>query len=516
MIWSEVVAAVGVVARSGRGDVEVRGVQYDSRRVTAGDVFVAMRGGTTDGNTFIDAAIRKGAVAVVTDSAEMFAELGERQPELAVALVAQGRRALAEVSSAVFGAPERVLKISAVTGTNGKTTTAFLLEQMLQSVGRKCVLLGTIETHIAGEVRVSEHTTPESRDILAVFAEGVRAGCTEAVMEMSSHALEQERVWGMPVDVAMFTNLTQDHLDYHGTMERYFEAKARLFEGVGTEAPRCAVINDDDPKSVALVRIFRNAQKGRPGENGHEEYVYGVTESARYRAENIELGAGYTRFELTGWENYQHVRVPINSPLTGAVNVANLLAAMCAAKARGLTFAEIAAAVPKLRQVPGRFEVVRGSEEAGFTVVVDYAHTDDALANLIALGRDLVGEHGGRVITMFGCGGDRDRTKRPKMGRVAGAESDLVVVTSDNPRSEEPMAIIDEVMVGVRATDVVFVVEEDRRAAIEVAIRAAKAGDIVLLAGKGHEKTQTFAGGVVAFDDVAEAERVLRQDSLLE
>ena len=219
MKWSEAVAAVRTVEVAGRGDVNVRGVQYDSRRVTGGDVFVAMRGGTTDGNRYIDAAIMKGAAAVVTDSAEMFAELRERQPELAVALVEHGRRALAEVSAEVFGHPEKKLKLSAVTGTNGKTTTAFLLEQMLQSVGRKCVLLGTIETHVAGVVRESEHTTPESRDVLALFAEGVRAGCTEAVMEMSSHALEQERVWGLPVDVAMFTNLTQDHLDYHGTME---------------------------------------------------------------------------------------------------------------------------------------------------------------------------------------------------------------------------------------------------------------------------------------------------------
>jgi UDP-N-acetylmuramoyl-L-alanyl-D-glutamate--2,6-diaminopimelate ligase len=513
MQWSEAVGAVGVIEIAGRRDIGVRGVQYDSRRVSAGDVFVAMRGGTTDGNRFIDAAIRKGAAAVITDSLEVFVDLRAQQPELALALVEHGRRALAEVSSTVFGAPEKVLKISAVTGTNGKTTTAFLLEQMLRSVGRKCVLLGTIETHVGDEVRESEHTTPESRDVLALFAEGVRAGCTEAVMEMSSHALEQERVWGIPVDVAMFTNLTQDHLDYHGTMEKYFEAKARLFEGVGAGAPRCAVINDDDPKSVALRRIFRNAQTGRPGENGHQEYVYGVTETARYRAENIELAAGHTRFDLTTWERGQRVRVPIHSPLTGAVNVANLLAAICAAEARGLLLAEIAAAVPKLRQVPGRFEVVPESRMAGFTVVVDYAHTDDALKNLISLGRDLVKERGGRVITMFGCGGDRDRTKRPKMGRVAGEGSDLVVVTSDNPRSEDPLAIIEEVMVGVRETDAECVVEVDRRVAIEVAIRAARAGDIVLLAGKGHEKTQTFAEGVVAFDDVAEAERVLREIS---
>jgi UDP-N-acetylmuramoyl-L-alanyl-D-glutamate--2,6-diaminopimelate ligase len=509
MIWRDVMAAVGVVSVGGRGDVEVWGVQYDSRRVTAGDVFVAMRGGTTDGNGYIDAAIRRGAVAVVTDSAEMFAELRERQPELAVALVGAsgeagptaGRRALAEVSAVVFGHPEQRLKISAVTGTNGKTTTAFLLEQMLQSVGRKCVLLGTIETHVAGQVRVSEHTTPESRDVLAVFAEGVRAGCTEAVMEMSSHALEQERVWGMPVDVAIFTNLTQDHLDYHGTMERYAAAKARLFEGVGAGAPRVAVINADAEYAERLELIALHA--------GAQVWNYGWEASdgwgPEFRAENVSMGAGQTIFDF----RTSHGMVRLHSPLTGRVNVYNLLAAATAALARGLSLDEISSATAHLKQVPGRFEVVAGSETAGFTVVVDYAHTDDALANLISLGRDLVGEHGGRVITMFGCGGDRDRTKRPKMGRVAGAESDLVVVTSDNPRSEEPMAIIDEVMVGVRATDAVFVVEEDRRAAIEVAIRAAKAGDIVLLTGKGHEKTQTFANGATAFDDVAEAERVL-------
>jgi UDP-N-acetylmuramoyl-L-alanyl-D-glutamate--2,6-diaminopimelate ligase len=515
MQWSKALAAVSVVETAGRGDVEVRGVQYDSRKVSAGDVFVAMRGGTSDGNDFIDAAIRKGAAAVVTDSLEEFVDLRAQQPELALALVDReangGRRALAEISSAVFGAPEKKLKVSAVTGTNGKTTTAFLLEQMLRSVGRKCVLLGTIETHVGDVVRESEHTTPESRDVLALFAEGVRAGCSEVVMEMSSHALEQERVWGIPVDVAMFTNLTQDHLDYHGTMEAYFEAKARLFEGVGAGAPRCAVINDDDPKSVALRRIFRDAQEGRPGENGHEEFVYGVAETARYRAENIELGPGYTRFELTAWEKGQRVRVPIYSPLTGTVNVSNLLAAICAAEARGLSLAEIAAAVPKLRQVPGRFEVVPASRMMGFTVVVDYAHTDDALKNLISLGRDLVKADGGRVIVMFGCGGDRDRTKRPKMGRVAGEGSDLVVVTSDNPRSEDPMTIIEEILVGVKATPVECLAEVDRRAAIGLAIRAAKAGDIVLLAGKGHEKTQTFAEGVMHFDDVEEAEKVLRE-----
>jgi UDP-N-acetylmuramoyl-L-alanyl-D-glutamate--2,6-diaminopimelate ligase len=492
MTWKEAVAAESVLCVWGDPGVEVSGVQYDSRRVTPGDIFVAMRGGSKDGNHFVDKALELGAIAIITDSSDVAADL--EACAVPVALVEHGRRALAEVSSAVFGVPEKALKISAVTGTNGKTTTAFLLEQMLRSVGRKCVLIGTIETHVGDEVRASEHTTPESRDVLALFAEGVRAGCTEAVMEMSSHALDQERVWGMPVDVAMFTNLTQDHLDYHGTMEAYAAAKAKLFAGVGARASRVAVVNADDAAAEQMIAAAAGCDVMR----------YGM-DSGDWRAEDVVLRAGRTEFV---WKTPVG-DVSIASPLTGRVNVYNLLAAACAAYARGLSFDEIAAAAKSLRQVPGRFEVVAGSDETGFTVVVDYAHTDDALQNLIALARDLVG--GGRVITMFGCGGDRDKTKRPKMGRTAGAGSDLVVVTSDNPRSEEPMQIVEEVLVGVRETSVECVVEADRAAAIAIAIKAARPGDIVLLAGKGHEKTQTFVDRTVPFDDVAEAELVLRE-----
>jgi UDP-N-acetylmuramoyl-L-alanyl-D-glutamate--2,6-diaminopimelate ligase len=324
-------------------------------------------------------------------------------------------------------------------------------------------------------------------------------------MEMSSHALEQERVWGLPVDVAIFTNLTQDHLDFHGTMERYAAAKARLFTGVGAEAPRVAVINADDPTAEQMMAAARACEVRR----------YGI-DSGEWRAEDVVLEAGRARFKMTTPVG----AVEIESPLTGRVNVYNLLAAACAAQARGLSLEQIAAAAETLQQVPGRFEVVPGSREAGFAVVVDYAHTDDALKNLIVLARDLVSPKGGRVITMFGCGGDRDKTKRPKMGRVAAAMSDFVVVTSDNPRSEAPTQIIDEIVVGFRAVleidkegeDVAeFVVEVDRRKAIGVAIRMARPGDIVLLAGKGHEKTQTFADRTVPFDDVAEAAKVLRE-----
>ena len=494
MRWDEAIAKVSLLERGGRGDIAVRGVHYDSRRVTGGDVFVAMRGGTTDGNRFIEMALRQGAAAIVTDTSEVFTDLRERQPELALALVEHGRRALADVSAAVFGHPERELKLSAVTGTNGKTTTAFLLEQMLQAAGRKCVLLGTIETHVAGEVRPSEHTTPESRDILALFGEGVRAGCTEAVMEMSSHALDQERVWGLPVDVAMFTNLTQDHLDYHGTMEAYASAKSKLFAGVGAQAPRVAVINADDAAAEQMVAAA----------SACEVNTYGI-HAGSWRAEEITLRAGETTFL---WHT-PHGEIAMRSPLTGRVNVYNLMAAGCAAFARGLSLDQIAAAALPLRQVPGRFEVVPGSQAAGFSVVVDYAHTDDALSNLIALARDLVAPQRGRVITLFGCGGDRDRTKRPKMGRAAGAASDLVVVTSDNPRSEEPWPSLTRCLAACA--------QRLRRSSLSpIVIRPSSSrserrspGDIVLLAGKGHEKVQIFAHGTVPFDDVAEAERVL-------
>jgi UDP-N-acetylmuramoyl-L-alanyl-D-glutamate--2,6-diaminopimelate ligase len=499
MNWETVCEALSAI-ECGGPSVEVNGVEYDSRRVGRGDVFVAMRGEATDGNRYIEAGVAQGAAAVVTDSREAYARLRREHVEVAAALVERGRRALAEVSAAVLRHPERRLALSAVTGTNGKTTTAFLLEAMLRSVGRTCVLIGTIETHVGDEVRVSPHTTPEASDTLRVFADGVRAGATEAVMEMSSHALEQERVWGLPVDVAMFTNLTQDHLDYHGTMERYFQVKARLFAGVGAAPPRVAVVNLDDEYGGAIEKSAARCS---------EVWTYGLKSSygwvPEFRAENVTLGAGATSFD---WKTPMGT-VEMRSSLTGRVNVYNLLAASCAALARGLSLEQIADAADKLRPVPGRFETV--ANELGITVVVDYAHTDDALRNLISLARELVGRSGGRVITLFGCGGDRDRTKRPRMGRAAGEGSDLVVLTSDNPRSEEPMAIIEEALVGVRETGATCIVEEDRAGAIEIAIRAARAGDIVLIAGKGHEKVQILKDGTVPFDDVAVAARVLRE-----
>jgi UDP-N-acetylmuramoyl-L-alanyl-D-glutamate--2,6-diaminopimelate ligase len=492
MDWVQALKEVSAIERAGAAS-EIACVEYDSRRVGPGAAFVAMRGGTNDGNRYIDAAIAQGAAAIVTDSQEAYEKLRREHPEIAAAHVQHGRRALAELSAAVLGHPERKLAVSAVTGTNGKTTTAYLLEQMLRSVGRKCVLIGTIETHVGDEVRASEHTTPEASDVLKIFADGVAAGATEAVMEMSSHALDQERVWGIPVDVAIFTNLTQDHLDYHGTMERYAAAKARLFEGVGAQTPRVAVINADDQTGRKLIGSVDPTRV----------MSYGI-DTGRFRAENIALVAGRRSFEWrtpTGTFSMEY-------SLTGRVNLYNLMAASCAALARGLSTQEVIEATRYLDEVPGRFQVVNGSFGVGFAVVVDYAHTDDALQNLIALGRDLVGR--GRVITVFGCGGDRDRTKRKKMGRVAGQGSDLVFLTSDNPRSEDPSSIIEEILVGVRETAVECFVEPDRSGAIRHAISLAQPGDIVLIAGKGHEKVQIFRDHTVAFDDAELAAEALR------
>jgi len=495
MQWADALKEITAMESAGTAGEIVR-VEYDSRRVGPGAAFVAMRGGTTDGNRYIEAAITQGAVAIVTDSADAYAKLRQARPGFAVARVEHGRRALAELAAAVLGHPERKLKVSAITGTNGKTTTAYLLEQLLRSAGRTCVLIGTIETRIGDEVRPSEHTTPEASDLLQIFADGVRAGATEAVMEMSSHALDQERVWGIPVDVAIFTNLTQDHLDYHGTMEKYANAKARLFEGIGAPPPRAAVLNADDPAWRQMENAFRGA----------ELFTYGTGPEPLYRAQSVRQTPEGTRFDFeTPGDN-----VPIVSPLHGRINVSNLLAAMCAALARGLTLDDVAAATPHLKPAPGRFEIVPGSAEAGFTVVVDYAHTDDALRNLIVLARELVTPNHGRVITLFGCGGDRDRSKRPKMGRAARQGSDLVVLTSDNPRSEDPLVIIEEALAGVRETTTECIVEPDRAAAIVLAIRAARKGDIVLLAGKGHEKVQVLRDRTVPFDDVQVAVEILR------
>ncbi|MGB6131161.1 MAG: UDP-N-acetylmuramoyl-L-alanyl-D-glutamate--2,6-diaminopimelate ligase [Acidobacteriaceae bacterium] len=496
MRFEEALRGAEMVRRAGP-NAEIAGVEYDSRRTGPGSLFLAMQGGTTDGNQYIAKAVEQGAAAVVTDSAAAFAETARQFPEIAVAEVAAGggRRAMAAIAANFFGHPERLLKLSGVTGTNGKTTTAFVLDAMLNSAGRTTVLVGTIENHVAGAVRPAPHTTPESRDLLELWREGVDAGASEAVMEVSSHALAQGRVYGLPYDVAIFTNLTQDHLDYHGTMENYFAAKRMLFDGENGAVPRAAVINADDAYGARLVPAARAA--------GAEVFRYGLN-SADVCAEDARMSAGGMTFRLATPQG----SVDLQTRLTGRVNLYNLMAASGAALARGLTLDEIAQGAAALSCVPGRFQTVDAGQP--FTVVVDYAHTDDALRNLTALAREFVGtQH--RVITLFGCGGDRDRAKRPKMGRAAGEGSDLVVLTSDNPRSEDPEAILQDALPGLVETGTEFVVEADRALAIRMAVEAAQPGDIVLLAGKGHEKEQVLRDGAIPFDDAEVAVAALQQ-----
>ena len=491
----EILRGVECARRSGP-DVQIASVEYDSRRVIPGSLFVAMQGETTDGNRYISNAIAKGAAAVVTDSSSAFNDLALSHPEVAVAEVQHGRNSLALIAANLFRHPERQLALSGVTGTNGKTTTAFLLDAMLNHAGRKTVLVGTIEYHVAGAVRPSPHTTPESRDLLELFREGADAGATEAVMEVSSHALAQGRVYGLPFDVAIFTNLTRDHLDFHGTMENYFAAKRRLFDGSLLSPPGVAVVNIEDAHGAQLALVACEA--------GSEIFSYGVG-VGEFRAEDIQMKAGGMRFALQTPTGAASLR----TRLTGKVNVYNLLAASAAAFARSLTLDEICAGVESLSCVPGRFQTIDAGQD--FTVVVDYAHTDDALRNLTALAREFVIGTGGKVITLFGCGGDRDRAKRPLMGRAAGEGSDFVVLTSDNPRSEDPGAILRDVLPGLEPTAVDFVTETDRARAIRIALEAARTGDIVLIAGKGHEKTQTLKTGTIPFDDAEVATATLRE-----
>lgn len=489
MKFRDVVRNVETLAMS--GDAEISGIAYDSRKVKPGFLFLAMRGESSDGNRFVDAALRAGATAVLTDS-----ETTVSPPNVAFARVAHGRRALAKISANFFGRPADRLKLTGVTGTNGKTTTTFLIEHMLRTAGRSVAMIGTIEYHVAGRVLPAPHTTPESLELNATLAEAVQAGATEAVMEVSSHALEQGRVYGLHYDVAVFTNLTRDHLDYHQSMEAYFGAKAKLFQGDGAAPPSVAVINEDDEYGIKLREIAQ--------ESGSEVIGYGL-HGARVTVEDIVYSSTGTRFEVHLGDEI----IGCESRLIGEINVYNVLAASAAAYARGCALDQIRDAIASFTRVPGRFERVDCGQP--FIVVVDYAHTDDALRNLTRIARQLLAQQksGGRIITLFGCGGDRDRTKRPLMARAAGEGSDFVVLTSDNPRSEDPHAIIADALPGLEQTGSRHVVEPDRRKAIAITISEARSGDIVLVAGKGHEKYQITREGTFPFDDVQVAREAL-------
>ncbi len=496
MNWNDLITEITALGSTGSSYAPIMGIEYDSRRVREGSVFVAMKGGSTDGNLYIEKAISAGALGVITDSAQTFDHLTVYEAGLPILEVEHGRRALAEASAAFFGHPERKLAAIGITGTNGKTTTAFLAESLLNAGARKTVLIGTIEYHIGGDVRPSLHTTPESRDLFALMAEGAERGATELVTEVSSHALDQGRMAGIPFDVAVFTNLTRDHLDYHKTMENYYAAKRLLFDGTVYPAPRVAVVNAHDERAKQIASAARRA--------GAEVRMYGIG-TGEWRVANYSLTPGGAVLDLeTPFGNAQ-----VKSRLAGEVNILNLLAAFAAAHARGVAFDDLVAAVPTLKPVPGRFQPVDAGQP--FTVIVDYAHTDDALRNLTALARQMTVQASKRVITVFGCGGDRDRTKRPKMGAAAGAGSDYVVATSDNPRTEDPMAILAEIEPGLKSSGVRYTIEPDRTTAIRIAVEAAEPGDVVLIAGKGHEKEQILNGRAIPFDDIEVTREALRE-----
>jgi len=462
----------------------VAALEFDSRRVSPHSLFFAFPGSKADGRQFAADALASGAVAVISESPAP-PELADRWIQ-----VAHGRQALSLAARNFFQRPDERLYLTGITGTNGKTTTAYLIDSVLRAAGFTTALIGTIEYHLAGRVLKAVNTTPESLDLLRLFSALESAGGTHVTMEVSSHALALGRVHGLNFHTTVFTNLTRDHLDFHGDMEAYFAAKQLLFEGAGGAPPQYAVLNREDEWAHRI--------KVHPGT---QMIWYGLGPEADLRPRHIASGFGGLRFDL----QFGKRRIPIESPLIGKINVYNILAACATGFTYGLAPEVVAHGIADLKAVPGRFE--RVDEGQPFVVVVDYAHTDDALRNVISVARGLNPK---RVITLFGCGGDRDRAKRPLMGQVAAEGSDFVFLTSDNPRSEDPLAIMNDALVGVRRFDVPHVVEPDRQAAIRGALKEAREGDIVILAGKGHETYQVLKDKTIDFDDRAVAREVLK------
>jgi UDP-N-acetylmuramoyl-L-alanyl-D-glutamate--2,6-diaminopimelate ligase len=474
-------------------ELEVTGLEYDSRRVGKGFLFFAFAGSRVDGRQFAEDALAQGALAVVS---ELPKPAGLAGASGAWIQVENGRRALAIAARSFYRHPDERVMFTGITGTNGKTTTAYLIETLLRAAGQVTGLIGTIEYRLAGDIRPSPNTTPESLDIMRFAAELEARGGTHLITEVSSHALALGRVHGFQFHTAVFTNLTRDHLDFHGTMEEYGAAKRQLF--ASQPAPSWAVLNADDPASKIM----------EPPNAETRTIWYGLTDKAGLRAENIVSGFAGLAFDVisTGDKGEKSARrVRVESPLLGRVNVSNILAALGAGLSYGLDLEVMASSVALCRAVPGRFEPV--DQGQSFLVAVDYAHTDDALRNAIQTARSL---SKGKVITLFGCGGDRDRTKRPLMGMAAAERSDFVVLTSDNPRSEDPLSIMNDAMVGLRRFDARHVAEPDRGKAIQLAIQEAQPGDVVLLAGKGHETYQVLKDRTIHFDDRETAREVLQ------
>jgi UDP-N-acetylmuramoyl-L-alanyl-D-glutamate--2,6-diaminopimelate ligase len=478
-------AAIPIRQVIGPLDRVVESIAYDSRRVQKNGLFVALHGEKTDGHEFISQAIEKGASVVV-------AEREEKHPRATCLVVENTRSALADLSASFYGFPAKRLKLAAVTGTNGKTTTSFLIKHICEKAGLRCGLIGTVRYEIGERVLPALRTTPESLDLQELLAQVANAGCRAAALEVSSHALAQDRTRGLEWDVAVFTNLTQDHLDFHGTMEKYFESKMKLFTQLGQQQKKrkpVAVVNIDDRYGEQLLNKI---------DKKISVITYGMGVRADYRASNYRMEFGGTSYQLDARGKSYLVRVP----LIGRFNVLNSVSALAAANALGINLREAVLSLGKSPQVPGRLEAVPAKRQ--FQVFVDYAHTPDALLNVLKTLRELEPR---RLIVVFGCGGNRDREKRPLMGEIADRHADYAIVTSDNPRKEDPNAIVAEIDKGFRSGHYEKIV--DRAEAITRAIELAQPHDIVLIAGKGHENYQEFADYTVPFDDIQVARRAL-------
>ncbi len=466
-----------IVASKGELDRPISGLAMDSRRVLAGNLFFALPGRRADGISFIDEAILRGAVAIVAEKIP-----SATAARVTYIQVADARRALARVSQRFFNFPDKALELVGVTGTNGKTTVTNLIKHLLATTTQRVGLIGTVNYDLGARIVPSYRTTPESLELYGMLAQMRDAGCRQAVMEVSSHGLDQHRLLGMAFNVAVFTNLTRDHLDYHKTFEAYFEVKSRLFNGRVGPAPRAAVINVDDPYGRALVAQVPPACR---------LVTFGEAEGALVRAENVKLGFKGAAFRLV-WPGGA---MDLESSLIGRYNLSNLLAAFAACYALGRDPAIIASRLKTFAGVPGRME--RIEEGQPYNVLVDYAHTDDALRNALGMLRAITP---GRLFVVFGCGGNRDRTKRPLMTAAVQEFADFAWATADNPRSEALAQIFTDMQTGVQQPDKITFVE-DRRRAISLALDAARAGDSLLIAGKGHETYQEFADTIVPFDD---------------
>ena len=482
---------VAIVERHGTLDRMVTSVTDDSRAVASGSLFIAVKGERVDGHRYVGQAIDAGAAAIVGQESVEY-------KSLPFVKVVDSRKALGLIGGRFYGDPSARLTMIGVTGTNGKTTTTYLCKALLEGIGRQVGLIGTVAYQIGAETIPASHTTPGALELQGLLAKMCHAHMDSVVMEVSSHALAMDRTAGCEYDAAVFTNLTQDHLDFHRTMEEYFNAKLRLFTalGQGRKTGQRAIINMDDPRGAQVraacrVPVWGFAVKGR----------------ADLQAEHVRLSMNGTTFTaVTPAGDFT-----VESRLVGEHNVYNLLGAIGVALHAGATCDQVRKAVAALTNVPGRFERVSAGQD--FTVVVDYAHTEDALVRLLTAAQALKTH---RIITVFGCGGDRDRGKRPKMGRAAVEYSDVVVLTSDNPRTEDPLAILHEVEAGVREalqarSHVEYHLIADRREAIMSAVRVARAGDIVLIAGKGHEDYQILGTKKVHFDDREVAREAIQQ-----